>query len=376
MDVLIKARIDLLRTNPFYGRLALVLGLRELDDIDTAATDGEYLYYNINYVQGLSPELHKSLILHELLHVALGHLWRKNDRDAHLWNIACDYVVNAIVKRDGLPVRQDWVYDATYANMSAEEVYEKIKKDARVVEMKCVMDGGNNKGKCSCGGSHKFWGKMAKSKKAKRIRMRWEGAIEDVAKRSKGSIPAEFERLIQSLRPQENWRQILFHYMSESKFDFDFLRRDRRTINSPFYFPDLRNDDQLENIVCVIDSSGSIMGTELNKFIAEIKEILRVFPHTKGWFINCDISIHNSCPIDEVGEIKHFYGGGGTSHIPVFEEIEKQGLQPKVVICFTDLYTDFPTKHPDYPVLWLVPENKYFPATAPFGRIITLQNGI
>lgn len=378
MDDLIKARIDLLRENPFYGRLALMLELRELEGESTASTDGEYFYFNADYIKSLTPDEQKSLVLHELLHVALGHIWRKDDREMHIWNVACDYAVNIIVMRSGMTLNKHWLYDIRYANMFAEEIYDELKQNMKSLP-KCGGGGGGKSGNngnnqsCPCGGSHRFWERTRNSKKAKRLRAKWENAIQQAVKRSQGNVPAEFERFIEQMDAGENWREILMNYMSVSRTDFDLLRRDRRSLQSPFYFPDLQDENQLKNIVCVIDSSGSIANGELNQFIAEIKDILKTFPNTTGWFINCDAAIQQSCPLDEVDSIKTFYGGGGTSHIPVFREIEERQLNPRVVICFTDLYTDFPKTAPNYPVLWLVPESIFGGGEKPpFGRVIKM----
>jgi predicted metal-dependent peptidase len=64
-------------------------------------------------------------------------------------------------------------------------------------------------------------------------------------------------------------------------------------------------------------------------------------------------------------------GGGGTSHIPVFDWIEQEGRTPTCVICLTDLYTEFPTTAPAYPVLWAVSgDNAQSP---PFGVCLRLD---
>ena len=403
MDDLIRARIELLKQNPFYGRLALMLELKEQNDIPTAATDGEYLYYNKDYIKKMTPENRQAIILHEMLHVALGHIWRRDERIHHVWNIACDYAVNAIVYRDGFIIPEGWMFDRQYINMGSEMIYDKIKKNFKQISM-CGMGGGGGGGgkekkdgkgnggggkngkdkqnganggseKCPCGSSHKYWGKAQSSKSAKRIKAKWEGAISDVAKKTRGTVPAEFERMMKEMQPKENWKRILMSYLSVSTSDFDFLRRDRRTLDTPFYIPDLRSEEKLDNIVCVVDTSGSIGGDQLNRFLAEIKSILKLFPNTKGWFINCDAEIHDSRPLEEVKKLNSFAGGGGTDHNPVFREIERKHLNPKVVICFTDLYTSFPDKKPNYPVLWLVTQDGR-DEKVPFGRIIKLSGDI
>ena len=47
-------------------------------------------------------------------------------------------------------------------------------------------------------------------------------------------------------------------------------------------------------------------------------------------------------------------GGGGTSHICVFDWLASSGVEPACAICLTDLETSFPSDPPLVPVLWAV----------------------
>lgn len=124
-----------------------------------------------------------------------------------------------------------------------------------------------------------------------------------------------------------------------------------------------------------VDTSGSIDDKTMNKFMTEVKSIVRTFPKVKGWFMSCDCTVSQFEELEKVAKLKSTYGYGGTSHIPVFEEIKKRKIIPKVVVCFTDLYTEFPRKKPDYPVLWLLtPDGN--DQKPPFGRVIKMtRNG-
>lgn len=45
-------------------------------------------------------------------------------------------------------------------------------------------------------------------------------------------------------------------------------------------------------------------------------------------------------------------GGGGTSFVPVFDEIYNSGLRPDALVYLTDGYGSFPDKAPPYSVIW------------------------
>lgn len=381
MRKLVKARIKLIKRQPFFGRLCLQLQPKESKLVPTAGIDGEYLYYNKKFIESLSDEELLGVLVHETLHASLGHLWRIGKRDRHRWNIAADYAVNLIVEQNNFVLPSNTLLNHKYSKCNAEQIYKKLPKTKTFTICMSGMDGKGKsgdkkfkgKGKCPCGKSHAMWGKGKKSKKKmKQMERRWKAALEE-ASHMKGSIPAGFKRIIEEMKPKEDWKAILSSYLSASLTDFDFMKRDRRTLSSPFYFPDLSDTESLENVVVAIDTSGSIGQSELSRFVSEVKKILSSFGNVKGWLIDCDADIGKVIDINEAKSKASYSGGGGTSHEPVFREIDKRQLDPKVTICFTDLYTDYPNKAPSYPVLWLVTPD----STAekpPFGRVIKMKN--
>src|SRR5439155_25428827 len=63
-------------------------------------------------------------------------------------------------------------------------------------------------------------------------------------------------------------------------------------------------------------------------------------------------------------------GGGGTSHVCVFDWLDASGLAPACAVCLTDLETEFPTSPPAVPVLWAVVGGAT--DTPPFGRVVRI----
>ena len=58
-----------------------------------------YLYINKGFVDKLTDEEYKGLILHEMLHLALYHTVRSQDGFNHQqWNAACDLEVNSLIE--------------------------------------------------------------------------------------------------------------------------------------------------------------------------------------------------------------------------------------------------------------------------------------
>lgn len=124
--LLVKARMHVAVFHCFFGALLERLKLKCDPRHPTMYTDAVVIGYSPQFVLSLTFGALVYIMIHEVLHCALGHPFRRGNRDAKLWNIACDYVVNAIINRDPelrklMP--SDAQYDAQYDGMAAEQVY-------------------------------------------------------------------------------------------------------------------------------------------------------------------------------------------------------------------------------------------------------------
>ena len=90
---MIDARCVLIRDNPFFGRLAMELQLT-CAPCGTACTNGKWLVVDPDFAEKLQTDREMEFVLlHEILHCVLDHCTRRGSRDAELYNIACDIVV-------------------------------------------------------------------------------------------------------------------------------------------------------------------------------------------------------------------------------------------------------------------------------------------
>ena len=111
---------------PFFGSVVASVGYKESKDIPTAGTDGETIYYNPEYLEGLSVEEQTFIFSHEVCHIAFNHILRSEGKNPELWNIATDGVINQFLKRDGLKMASGGVDMAEAINYDAEQLYEKL----------------------------------------------------------------------------------------------------------------------------------------------------------------------------------------------------------------------------------------------------------
>ena len=100
----------------------------------TAATDGKDVYFNPDFFETLSDEDRLFIIAHELMHIKFEHMFRMTDkkgekRDMYLWNIATDAIINANLEKDGFKIKEGYVNMPEAVNFTAEELYEKLKKE-------------------------------------------------------------------------------------------------------------------------------------------------------------------------------------------------------------------------------------------------------
>jgi hypothetical protein len=146
----------------------------------------------------------------------------------------------------------------------------------------------------------------------------------------------------------------------------------RRFIAQDLYLPGLHSET-LGTVAVAVDCSGSIDETLLAEFGSELQDILSCFPKTKLHTFYHDVDVHKEeVWSSEDGELKLSpVGGGGTSHVPVFERMAAMDEQPACIVCLTDCYTTYPTSDPGAPVLWACFGNDG--ANPPFGRVIHVR---
>lgn len=101
-------------------------------EIQIAAVDASKGIIYANAAAGLTEDEWKFVLAHEYLHVALQHHNRLQGRNAYLWNIATDFVINGWLYDMKIGKMPDVVlYNEVYAGKSAEELYDELVKDIR-----------------------------------------------------------------------------------------------------------------------------------------------------------------------------------------------------------------------------------------------------
>jgi len=139
---LVKAKVQLVLNHPFFGVLVCHMPTVSLPPAEmaiicggppTAAVDGRTIYYNEEWVNTLNEKARMGLLAHEVLHPALGHLWRRGGRNPEIWNYAVDFAANDIIKRmiPNVELPEGGCYDPKFQGMAAEQIYGILEKEAK-----------------------------------------------------------------------------------------------------------------------------------------------------------------------------------------------------------------------------------------------------
>ncbi|MFR2585998.1 MAG: DUF2201 family putative metallopeptidase [Bacilli bacterium] len=115
---------------PFFGTILASTDLVEDYSIDTAATDGEKIYYNPNFILPKDEREQIFILAHEVCHIAFDHILRSEGKNSKIWNLATDGVINAFLKNDNLSLPKGVVDIPEALGYDAEELYEKLLKDS------------------------------------------------------------------------------------------------------------------------------------------------------------------------------------------------------------------------------------------------------
>ena len=131
-----KIKRKILIKYPPLGNIIANLKFRECNDISTAGTDGETVYYNKKFLNSLTVKQQIFLIAHEVCHVAFNHIYRSEGKNEQIWNIATDAVINALLVNDGLQIIEGAVNIPEAYYHDAEEMYEMLMEAKRQQQQK------------------------------------------------------------------------------------------------------------------------------------------------------------------------------------------------------------------------------------------------
>jgi predicted metal-dependent peptidase len=385
-ESIVKSRVKLLKQSPFFGTLLLNTKYEITDDVPTAATNGNVMFLNEEFMNGQSPEYFRSILLHEVLHMALEHIERMKDlfkSDPITANIAADIVVNGIIMDNKMVLPEEAIFDNDLKHLSVREIYNILKQKqhtnpqyiskkygkSAVDVNQCLQPGtgtkeqGKGENPSIGGGSKTNWKDVLNK------------AMTIAKSKSAGPTGAGIRRIFDEfLEPTINWRDVLYRYITASRTDFEGF--DRRFIHNGMYLDDLGGG---KIHVCVfMDTSGSVDEELLGEFIAELRFAINALPNITGEMWYFDVDLYYQGEVESIFSTPKLEGGGGTSFVNVMEKLRSVSEEDSTVrtlgIVFTDGYAptnDF--KEPDCDVLWCISPGGVPDDHLPFGEVVRIM---
>jgi predicted metal-dependent peptidase len=357
-DRLIQARVAMLIKHDFWGKMATRMRLINADAwCPTLATDGRDFYYNSEFVLSLG-SIDKVIFgfAHEVLHCIYDHIPRTGDRDRKLSNIAQDYVINADLVHYNVGKAIDEVeiiYDKKYFNWSFEAVYDDLMKNAEKIDIDKLfeqllddhLEPGDSDGE---GGDDDS--EDGVSKRRPQLSKEQREAIKDEIREAllqaaqggaAGNLPGGIQRIVNKMTaPKMDWRTLInMKIPSLAKNDYSYHRFNKKYMQSGIVVPGLDRQEAID--VCIaIDTSGSITQKILEEQLSEVVGIMDMYDEftIRVWQFDTGTYGYAEFTKDTAADIMNYEikGGGGTSFEVNWKMMKDEGIEPQMLIVFTD----------------------------------------
>lgn len=388
--VMILARDSITVQFRFFDTALLKLQLEAAPGLGGYMVEGEKLKYDPvvllkDYLD--EPNIAFRLYLHVLFHSIFLHKFRFDKTQEEYWNIASDIAVeNVILKMDigaAALMRDDeersilaklskWVPELTAEKLYREFAVNGISQDAHANYIRLFAIDKHPKRvtyqeEPETILSEEDW---------KKISERVKTEIQNFAK-GNGGDELILGNLSEATRTRYDYDSILRKFTVEGEdikvnpdeFDYIYYTYGLRTYgNLPLIEPlEYADDKKIRDFVIAIDTSGSVRGELVKKFLNKTYEILTTsnsfYKNVNIHIIQCDSKIQEDIVINDMDDLSTFTenlqikGMGGTDFRPVFTYVDeliadKKFEHLKGLIYLTDGYGLYPTKKPDYDVIF------------------------
>lgn len=383
-----KAHTEIMRHKGFVAYTSLIMvGMAKIDDNEeTARTNGRDIWYGRKFVDSLNDSELRGLILHEAKHKMYRHLdtWKHLAKINRMkTNMACDYVINLEIKDEGennhdmqgkpfCTLPQGGLIDERFRGLSTADVFNLLPD----------FESGGGGGAFKPLDDHDWENaqemtEQEKNELAKEIDQAIrQGAI--LAGKVGGNIDRSFTDLMSA---KVDWKTALAEFVSaicKGKDDSTWAKPNRRWLQHDIYMPSTFSET-MGRVVVAIDTSGSISGHLLNRFISEVSNLMEnVNPELVDLlYWDTKVAGHEVYGLGEMDKMKLTTkpkGGGGTSPICITKYLTKQNIVPECAIVFTDgcVGDDWGGQW-NCPVLWCILDNK--DANPSVGSAIHIESG-
>ena len=397
-------------TTAFWSSMFYKMQLAYSYAIPLAATDAHTVFVNPPAMRELGWTVENVAFVeaHEVCHYIMSDLimamgWRELGYmtlpdgttlpyDAELMNKAMDYRINAVLIDGKVGVMpREGLFDPKYSAKGMEsclEIYAKLWAELQQQQLQSPQaQPQQGSGQGGSGFDQHIEPSQAAlqdeqgagaAKRAQHI----ASALQAAEAAGMGELPAAIKRLIDDiLQPQVHWEDHLASTMKRAAGQpkHDWSKVNKRLISRPDKIVFARKSNYgCGPIVVGWDSSGSTHEHQA-KFFAEMSGIVGDLNPSELIVIRCDTKVHGYDVLEEPQDLNAYRtqineegigGGGGTNFVPVFDRIRDEGIEPDMLVFFTDTYGRFPDREPTYPVIWASIVKQ---PTVPWGQVVEIE---
>ncbi|SDG11346.1 Predicted metal-dependent peptidase [Lentzea fradiae] len=313
-------------------------------DISIAAVSAASAEIYVNPLAGLSRPEWRFVLAHEMLHAALRHGDRVGGRDAYLWNVAADFVVNGWLVEMGVGTPPPGVlHDPELGGLSAESVYDRIAVDLRRYRKLLTLRGKQGdllgeplRGPADSTDLDEFY------RRALLTGLSYHSS-------SRGLLPAGLVEEIRALEhPPLTWDARLARWFEEfvpaAEKRRTYARASRRQASTPdIPRPGWVRPESLESrptFGVVLDTSGSMDPRLLGKALGAIASYAAARDVPAARVVFCDARAYDAgyVPVEDIAGRVEVRGRGGTVLQPGIDLLERADDFPATgpVLVITD----------------------------------------
>ncbi|GII95049.1 hypothetical protein Ssi02_52800 [Sinosporangium siamense] len=300
-------------------------------EISIAAVSADAAEIYINPLIYLSTDEWRFVLAHEMLHAALRHGDRVGGREAYVWNVACDYVINGWLVEMGVgEMPEGLLHDPSLAGMSAEAVYDQIVMDLRRMRKLATLRG-QGRGDMLDRPARDVKGYVDLDDYYRNALS--QGLVYHRAG-GRGYVPAALEEEIRALdQPPLPWDARLARWFDEHVPAVERRRSYARASRRQAATPDIprpgwvRPEETVRQATfgVVLDTSGSMDTRTLGKALGAIASYAAARDVPRARVVFCDATAYDAgyLPVEEIASRVRVRGRGGTVLQPGVDLLER-----------------------------------------------------
>ena len=373
-----RCHIELMKHPHFvaYSGILMIGECKVVDNLPTACTNGRDVRYGRKFVESLNDADLRGVILHEAKHKMYRHLltWKHlNKQDPQRANMACDYVINLELVDEGkrssgfVSLPKGGLVSEDFRGLNSAEVFNLLPPQPK------------GKGGDGDGFDEHDWEGAESLNDAEKTELAKEidqairqGAI--LAGKVGGNVDRSFTDLMSA---KVDWKEALREFVSsvsQGKDDSTWRKPNRRWLQHDIYMPSTISES-MGRVVVAIDTSGSIYGEVLNRFISEVASVMQNMnpEQVDLLYWDCEVAGHEVYGLNDADRMTSSTkpkGGGGTSPKCITQYMRKHKIDPVCAIILTDGYVgnDWGGQW-NCPTLWTITSD----IKSPIGQTIKIE---